>query len=36
MELARGSGSGELAHDQPEIATCDVDRIALVDVRAAA
>lgn len=36
MELARGSGSGEQAHDQPEIVTCDVDQIALVDVGAAA
>ena len=31
-----GPGSGEQAHDQPEIVTCDVDQIALVDVRAAA
>ena len=36
MELVRGSGSGEQAHDQPEIVTCDVDQIALVDVGAAA
>jgi hypothetical protein len=36
MEFARGSCAGEQAHDQPNIVTCDVDQIALVDVRAAA